>query len=225
MNKRKVFLIQTLMILGVFLLSLISCNTKKSEDSFTDERDGNVYKIVQIGEQTWMAENLKYLPSVDGPTTGSYTNPHYYVYAYDGNDVDKAKSSEAYQTYGVLYNWTAALQACPSGWHLPSNEEWTQLTEFLGGEGVAGGKLKSTDSINQESPNAGATNESGFNALLGGYRDYNGVFNYIKSYGFWYSASEYSSDYAWYRYLDNNNSNAFKYYSKENGLSVRCIKD
>jgi uncharacterized protein (TIGR02145 family) len=225
MNKRRVFLIPVIALLLAFCAVQIGCKNKKSDDSFTDERDGNTYKTVKIGEQIWMAENLKYLPSVDAPTTGSYTEPHYYVYDYEGNNVEEAKATDTYKTYGVLYNWKAALSACPEGWHLPTNSEWEQLIEFLGGETVAGGKLKSTDSIYWNIPNEGATNESGFNALPGGYREYSGVFSYLNSYGFWYSATEYSSDYAWNRYLDSNNSNAFKYYSKENGFSVRCIKD
>ena len=99
--------------------------------SFTDSRDGKVYKTVTIGEQVWMAENLAYLPSVVGPATESYTAPYYYVYGYDGTSVATAKATTNYQTYGVLYNWPAALTACPSGWHLPSDAEWTQMKNYL----------------------------------------------------------------------------------------------
>lgn len=91
MNKRRVFLIPVIALLLAFCAVQIGCKSKKSDDSFTDERDGNTYKIVKIGEQIWMAENLKYLPSVDAPTTGSYTEPHYYVYDYEGNNVEEAK--------------------------------------------------------------------------------------------------------------------------------------
>ncbi|MDD4033422.1 MAG: FISUMP domain-containing protein [Bacteroidales bacterium] len=118
--------------------------------SFTDSRDGNVYKTVAIGDQVWMAENLAYLPSVVGPATGSEdkghgTDPCYYVYGYDGTDVNAAKGTENYTIYGVLYNVNAAMAGasstnsnpsgvqgiCPDGWHLPSNAEWTQLEEYL----------------------------------------------------------------------------------------------
>lgn len=82
-----------------------------------------------------MAENLAYLPSVVGPATDSETEPYYYVYGYDGTDVEEAKATENYQTYGVLYNWSAALTACPEGWHLPSDAEWTQLENYLANNG------------------------------------------------------------------------------------------
>ncbi len=118
-------------------------------NNFIDQRDGNTYATVQIGGQCWMAENLAYLPSVAGLSTFSVTDPYYYVYGYDGTDVNEAKSTTAYQTYGVLYNWTAAMDenaacngtgeppddkclspvqgACPLGWHIPSHYEWTTL--------------------------------------------------------------------------------------------------
>ena len=86
--------------------------------------DGKVYKVVQIGNQCWMAENLAYLPSVSPPTEGSLIDPYSYVYGYEGTDINEAKTTTNYQTYGVLYNWPATLEACPSGWHLPSDAEW-----------------------------------------------------------------------------------------------------
>ncbi len=125
-------------------------------NGFTDSRDGTHYNAVKIGNQVWMAENLKYLPSVVGPGTGSQTTPYYYVYGYDSTVVADAKATSNYTTYGVLYNWPAAMNeatssssnpsgvqgACPTGWHLPSDAEWTELTDYLGGTSVAGGKLK-----------------------------------------------------------------------------------
>ncbi len=115
------------------------------EGEFVDTRDGNVYKTVQIGRQVWMAENLKYLPEVSGPESGSNYKPRYYVYDYDGTDIDEAKAAENYQTYGVLYNWAAAMDGsaasnrnpswvkgiCPKGWHLPSSAEWNELQDYL----------------------------------------------------------------------------------------------
>src|SRR5574344_2484117 len=154
-----------------------------------DARDNQTYRIVTIGSQTWMAENLKYLPSVVGPRTGSKTTPHYYVYGYNGTNVTDAKATANYNTYGVLYNWPAAMNGaassttnpsgvqgvCPDGWHLPSNAEWTELTDYLGGYSVAGGKLKATGTIEAGTGlwydrNTGATNETGFTGLPGGYR-------------------------------------------------------
>ncbi|MDD4033579.1 MAG: FISUMP domain-containing protein [Bacteroidales bacterium] len=117
--------------------------------TFTDSRDGNEYKTVTIGHQVWMAENLAYLPSVVGPATGSRTEPYYYVYCYDSTDVATAKATVNYKTYGVLYNWPAAMNgaasssinpsgiqgACPPGWHFPSDAEWTQLETYLANNG------------------------------------------------------------------------------------------
>ena len=119
--------------------------------AFTDNRDGNVYSFVTIGDQVWMSENLKYLPSVVDRATYSNTDPYYYVYGYNGTDVPAAKATDNYKTYGVLYNWPAAIDACPSGWHLPSDAEWTQLTNYLGGEGGAGAKLKATGTVQEGS--------------------------------------------------------------------------
>ncbi|MDD3702304.1 MAG: PKD domain-containing protein [Bacteroidales bacterium] len=196
------------------------------DGTFTDDRDGTVYKYVTIGEQVWMAENLKYLPNVVGPVISSYSVPYYYVYDYHGNNVANAKATENYQTYGVLYNWPAAMVACPTGWHLPADEEWSLLTDYLGGEGVAGGKLKETGTIHWYTPNSGATNETGFTALPGGYRSYSSKFSYMISNGCWWSASEENTTNAWNRFI--------YYYSsvvepnndhKSLGLSVRCVRD
>jgi uncharacterized protein (TIGR02145 family) len=113
---------------------------------FTDGRDGNTYHTVQIGRQRWMGENLKYLPSVSplwersplrfcrSIQNVSRAKPYYYVYGYQGKRVEEAKATANYRNYGVLYNWVAAMGACPTGWHLPSDEEWTQLINYMMGE-------------------------------------------------------------------------------------------
>ena len=194
--------------------------------TFIDSRDGNEYNWVQIGDQVWMAENLKYLPSVVGPGIGSQTGPYYYVYGYNGIDVNAAKATTNYTTYGVLYNYTAACNSCPAGWHLPSDAEWTELTDYLGGTSVAGGKLKETGTTHWASPNTGATNETGFTALPGGYRIDNGSFGDIGYYGFWWSATGSNAADAWFRYMDYSNSSVSRSnYYKEVGFSVRCVRD
>ena len=130
-------------------------------DAIQDSRDSQIYQYKTIGTQVWMTENLAYLPSVVGPGTGSNSTAYYYVYGYDGTDVDAAKATSNYTTYGVLYNWPAAMSGaasssadpsgvqgiCPTGWHLPSDAEWTTLTDYLEGESVAGGKMKEADSL------------------------------------------------------------------------------
>ena len=210
--------------------------------TFIDSRDGNEYNWVQIGDQVWMAENLAYLPSVNMVADGSEdaAGSYYYVYGYDGTNVADAKATDNYATYGVLYNWTAAMDGeassttnpsgiqgvCPAGWHLPSDAEWTELTDYLGGTSVAGGKLKETGTTHWASPNTGATNETGFTALPGGYRIDNGSFGDIGYYGYWWSATGSNAADAWFRYMDYSNSSVSRSnYFKEVGFSVRCVRD
>jgi len=210
--------------------------------TFIDSRDGNEYNWVQIGDQVWMAENLAYLPSVNMVADGSEdaAGSYYYVYGYDGTNVADAKATDNYATYGVLYNWTAAMDGeassttnpsgiqgvCPAGWHLPSDAEWTELTDYLGGTSVAGGKLKETGTTHWASPNTGATNETGFTALPGGYRYFHGTFDDFGNYGYWWSATETYTNYAWYRFMYYNHYIVNRHdYNKELGFSVRCVRD
>jgi uncharacterized protein (TIGR02145 family) len=121
-------------------------------ETFIDPRDGNTYRIARIGNQCWLAENLKYLPAVCPSTTTPNGSAMYYVYDYQGRCVDEAKATANYRNYGVLYNWPAAPAACPPGWHLPSDQEWSELVDFLispqGGlsRGTAAYALKVCDS-------------------------------------------------------------------------------
>lgn len=211
--------------------------------TFTDSRDGNEYNWVKIGDQIWMAENLAYLSSVNMVADGSEdaAGSYYYVSGYNGTNVVDAKATANYTTYGVLYNWTAAMDGeastttnpsgiqgvCPTGWHLPSDAEWTELTDYLGGQSVAGGKLKETGTTHWSSPNTGATNETGFTALPGGTRDGYGTFDSVGYSGIWWSATEGSADGAWYRDLYYSSSNVGRSYgsNKQFGFSVRCLRD
>jgi len=224
---------------------------EETSGTFVDERDNREYSWVKIGEQIWMAENLKYLPSVVGHETGSNSEAYCYVYGYDGTSISAAKATENYATYGVLYNWTAAMNGaessdanpsgvqgiCPDGWHLPSDAEWKQLEMYLGMSEtdvnstgwrgtVEGGKLKEAGTTHWADPNAGANNESGFTALPGGNRGNNGNFNNIRNSGYWWSSTEYSTNSAWYRSLYYYDSNVNRdYYYKSMGFSVRCLRD
>ena len=163
------------------LMTLLSQFGECYNSSFTCgdfvSHDGYDYSTVLIGEQCWFAENCRYLPEVSPSSEGNETDPYYYVYGYEGTDVAAAMSTSNYATYGVLYNWPAVMTEgiCPSGWHIPSDEEFTQLTDFLGGESVAGGKMKEAGYDHWNSPNTGATNSSGWTGLPGGYR-YSGGF-------------------------------------------------
>jgi len=201
--------------------AFFSCGTM-----FTDTRDNQVYATIEIGNQCWMKENLKWLPSVSPPTGGSSTSARYYVYGYNGTSVSAAKATTNYQSYGVLYNWTAALNACPQGWHLPSDSEWTVLVDYLGGSSVAGGKMKTTGTTHWASPNSGATNSSGFSGLPGGYRAADGPFYYVGGYGFWWSATESSAANAWGRFMYYDYASVYRgSYTLGYGFSVRCVRD
>jgi len=210
--------------------------------TFTDPRDGNVYHTVKIGNKVWMVENLRYLPSVVGSSNaGSLTIPCYYVYGYDGTNVTDAKATSNYNTYGVLYNWSAAMAGsasskanpsgvqgvCPTGWHLPSDAEWTQLTGYFGSTSILGGKLKEIGTTHWLSPNFEATNETGFTALPGGYRLGDGTFHDVGYRGYWWSATEY--DYSSIPVLWSMNYNNRNVYrnpgGKEVGFSIRCVRN
>jgi len=129
-------------------------------------------------------------------------------------------------TYGRLYDWETVLGVCPSGWHLPSDAEWTALTTFLGGVSIAGGKMKEAGTAHWSSPNTGATNSSGFTALPGGNRSYNGVFYYLTEDAYFWSAAGHSSTNAWNRSLYYNTEYVDRnYFSKTNGFSARCVQD
>ncbi|MCX6306487.1 MAG: hypothetical protein NT040_16105 [Bacteroidetes bacterium] len=192
---------------------------------------GQVYNTVQIGNQCWFKENLNIGTRIAG---SSEQNNH--------NAIEKYcyYNSDAYcTTYGGLYQWdnmmqwstTAGVQGiCPAGWHIPTNDELNTLSAYLGGA-VAGGKMKTTGTIEAGSglwfaPNAGATNESGFSAIPGGYRNYDATFNTMGSQGVWWSSNEISTTRAWgwaissdFTFFAHDNDN------KPHGFSVRCLKN
>lgn len=180
---------------------------ERSSGTFTDARDNQEYAWVEIGQQTWMAENLNFETS-DGS------------WAYNDNPVNA-------ETFGLLYNWETAQEVCPAGWHLPSDEEWTTLTNFLGGSVVAGNAMKEKGTNHWYQPNEDATNSSGFTALPGGYRFSNGSFSNrdVEAY-FWTSTMLAGSNYALYRRL-NHDSGEVKALDDDinQGFSVRCVKD
>ncbi|MDR1812886.1 MAG: leucine-rich repeat protein, partial [Candidatus Fibromonas sp.] len=167
---------------------------------FTDSRDGKKYRKVKIGKQTWMAENLNY----------------------DAKDSKCLKNEPANcQKYGRLYNWATAKKVCPSGWHLPSKSEWEELDKAVGGEKVAGKKLKADSGWDYN-----GTDEVGFSALPGGHGNSNGSFVDPDRSGYWWSASEHSYSHVYYRSIYFNKDNAYWLKTSESSLvSVRCIQD
>ena len=210
-------------------LSPIIFNPNLTYGTMTDI-DGNVYKTITIGTQTWMAENLKttkyrngdLIPNVTDGTAWSALATGAYCW-YNNDVANKA-------TYGGLYNWFAVADTrniAPTGWHVPTDAEWTTLTTFLGGESVAGGKLKEAGTSHWSSPNTGATNSSGFTALPGGYRLNNGGSFYdVGTNGNWWSSTAYGASNAWNRALNYYFAYAYRYYNnKQYGFSVRCVRD
>lgn len=231
------------LLITIFLNS--SCQTLEVEDgqeygTLSDSRDGEVYKTVKIGTQTWFVENLRFegnIPQVASQQAwaaiyneGNSTDQPAWSY-YNNNSANDA-------IYGKLYNWYAVNTGtlCPSGWHIPTEAEWTILTDYLGGVEVAGGKMKSI--IDWETPNVGATNESGFTGLPGGIRTIYGEFDGLGVSAGWWSSSP-SEDFfprvgfppianlAFGRILSNSSesSSSNNILSRSNGHSCRCLKD
>jgi len=210
--------------------STISFSTREEAQTETiTDIDGNTYRTIKIGNQWWMAENLKVEHYRNGDmihlvsnnedwenlTTGAYCS-----YNNDSNYID---------TYGLLYNWYAVDNGnlSPEGWHVPTNTEWQILVDYLGGHSFAGGKLKEEGTIHWEIPNVNATNESGFTALPGGFRNKNGIFYSLGYYSYFWSSTETNDNNAWYRYLSGSDmvSHVYDYGVKGFGYSVRCVKD
>jgi uncharacterized protein (TIGR02145 family) len=200
----------------------------------TDSRDDHKYYYCEIGSQTWMIENLAFLPSVSPPETGSSIDPRYYVFGYYGTSVNEAKPM--INSWGVMYNLPGALIACPPGWHLPIDEEWKILEKFLGmnpsqadstgwrNSGTVGKKLKSPSAWY---PDNTGDNSSGFNAGPNAYRYGNGRFGASNpSNTFFWSPSVLNEQFALYRGLDGLFDGVKRWgFDTSLGLSVRCLRD
>jgi uncharacterized protein (TIGR02145 family) len=186
--------------------------------------DNYTYATVLIGTQCWFAENLRTTKYADGSTIPAVTGNSAWAGLSTGARCDYGNNANNVATYGRLYNWYAVNTGnlCPSGWHVPTDLEYTTLTDFLGGAPVAGGAMKSSAS---DSPAWNGTNTSGFSGLAGGYRGYYGDFDNGGYDGYLWSASAYGT-YAWYRKLYGGNSGVYRdYYNRRYGFSVRCVRD
>jgi uncharacterized protein (TIGR02145 family) len=213
-------------LLGISYGNDMTFTTASALSNPVNDTDGNVYSTVNIGEQIWMAENLKTTRYRDGTAIplitdntiwSSLTTPGYCWY---NNSEDTYKTN-----YGALYNWYAVntRNLCPAGYHVPTDEEWGALYTYLDG---SGGKLKETGIQHWASPNTGATNLTGFTALPGGKRHNNGSYLNIGLHGTWWSSSESYTNSAWERDMSSNDSRVGR--PSENmrvGASVRCLKD
>jgi uncharacterized protein (TIGR02145 family) len=209
------------------LLSIVGCNNI-NDDTVTDI-DGNIYHTIKIGNQVWMSENLKvtryrngdsvlnaaYDTAWSNVTTGSYCSYN--------NDTSLEK------TYGKLYNWYAVTDArnlAPQGWHIATPEEVITLMEYVGGDTIAGAKMKEAGPMHWLGPNEGTTNEFGFTALPGGYRFSEGTFHTRGSNGYWWSRGRSYEMYTWSPRLYTYFADIERDYRNKNlGLSVRCLKD
>jgi len=205
-------------VLVLLLLFTNGCNRGK----ITDARDGQIYQTVKLGDQTWLAQNL------------NYESDNSWCY-----DDDPANC----ETYGRLYNWEAALTACPDGWHLPSDQEWATLIKYLDPEAdsnavgveseIAGGMMKTRGTFESGtglwlSPNVGATNSSGFSAVPGGARWPDGTYLVLHMHAIFWTSTEYDAETVWFRILDYGLKSLYRDHSnvtKPMGLSVRCVMD
>ena len=206
----------------VSFLVLGGCNSNTVKDI-----DGNVYETVNIGKQVWMAENLKTTKYNDGTNIPIVTNYDSWsdlttpAYCWYNNDINNKKD------YGALYNQYVidSKKICPAGWHVPTYKEWVTLDVYLSDPRISGGKLKEKGITHWKSPNTDATNETGFSALPGGYRSFNGSFNYIKIYGYWWSSTVINRNtYSTQLSYKSGSMDIYINY-QANGLSVRCLKN
>lgn len=219
------------------LLNVVKPNIGKCQNvygHFTDIRDGYTYKTIKIGNQIWLAENLRYLPS---------NNSGFYVYGYDGNDVIQAKQSRYYEDFGVLYDMNAAQIACPSGWHIPSDDEWKILESNIGmsteeidyiniyrGKGLGSALLDRSIKCKKGALSEMKRSDLNFNARLGGWRTYHRKYESVAELCKWWSSSIHVRTSCpgayYYRVLSYEESGIGRgSCSKQCCLSLRCIKD
>jgi uncharacterized protein (TIGR02145 family) len=217
----------SLIVSAVVMVTLADGLFAQDRGTVTD-KDGNTYNTIKIGNLIWMTENLKTTRFNDGTPISVVTDKTKWsqlstpACCWYNNDTTFKKK------YGVLYNGYALFtgKLCPSGWHVSTDSDWSDLINNSGGQNIAGGRLKDAGTAQWESPNTGATNETGFSALPGGSRFKNGMFITINRLGYWWSPKENNTYSCWYRgiyHKDNYVSRNFT--DSSSGFSVRCVKD
>lgn len=235
------------LIAGVFLL--FSCKKESSNPAKTptsttviakygngvNDIEGNKYKTVILGTQEWMGENLKTSKYNDGTDIPNVTDSIQWNKLTTGAWCNYNNTESLGKIYGKIYNWYVVSSVtngnknvCPTGWHIPSMNEWSILKKYLGSDTIAGGKMKDESTNYWESPNVGATNTSLFTALPGGARDggYRSRFYGLKSYTAWWSSTDEEINFTGGCSIDQNSIIAYEYGdSKTSGLSIRCLKD
>ena len=217
------------MVLFLLVICILGCSDDDEPQTHAvQDIDGNVYAAKAIGSQVWMIDNLRVTKLNDGTaipyvtddddasilTTGAFTY-------YGDNPANQ-------NVYGALYNWHAVNSGklCPTGWHIPSDSEWTTLINSLGGEGVAGGDMKAIGTSHWSAPNTGATNNSGFTALPAGYLYDDSEYHSLGNVAHWWTSTQSDADAAFDRYVTFQSASATKgTYNKEVFYSCRCLKD
>lgn len=232
MKMKDIIWLYPLILIGVLIILTNSCRKKDDNNNnnlttITDI-DGNVYHTVTIGTQLWMGENLKVIHYRNGNPISNITDSIQWFNLATGAYCDYNNDPSNSLIYGKLYNWYAVNDIryiAPEGWHVPTDAEWKILMDYLGNNGN-GGKLKEKGLTHWKDPNAGATNETGFTALPGGYRTCGGSSIYMGFIGYWWSTDAYDITNAYYRAMASSHSNVIRgNIEKTYGFSVRCVKD
>jgi len=210
--------------------SLSASNEATRVGQGVEDKNGNCYQTVQIGTQRWMGQNLRTTKYSNGNDIANVTALPDWSSLTSGAWSHYNNNSQFEIPYGKLYNWYAVSdprKLCPTGWRMPNESDFTILTTYLGGESVAGGKLKEVGTEHWNTPNTAATNETKFTAIPGGYRAYDVNFSHMGIGGYIWSADEFDSNNAWVHGATHDTPNLFSYNNgiKTNGFSVRCIKE
>lgn len=214
----------------MILLVMLSLYVLESRAQTVTDIDGNVYTVLTIGSQEWLKENLKVTHYRNGDPIPNITDNSVWPILSTGAYCNYGNNPGNALTYGKLYNWFAVNDSsglAPAGWHVATDAEWSALADLLGGDSVAGGKLKEEGTVHWLDPNVGATNEVGFTALPGGLIESYGVFLSIGFTGCWWCSTESSPTEAWFRgiFSDAKHIDRGNYFNKKIGGSVRCVKD
>jgi uncharacterized protein (TIGR02145 family) len=216
-------------ILGAFLFSGTGCSKSDTLSPPVTDSEGNTYKTVRIGDQTWMAENLKTTEFSDGTSIPVVSDTSAWsALVSPGVCWYNNKGDSIREIYGALYNFYAAASGklCPSGWHVPSDVDMQMLLNFLGDTLTGGGSLKEKGTAHWKTPNTGAVNNTGFTALPAGIRYFEGSFSSLSWFTSFWSSTEYDTGKGWYLRLYYGDAAAqMNTASKKDGFSIRCMKN
>ncbi len=235
---------QNIVATVLILLLLMPFLRMSAQGTYTDTRDKSTYKVIEIGKKVWMAENLRYLPSVSPSgnlSPDDYNKARYYVYGYDGNSIEEAKATQEYKIYGALYNMAAAKKACPDGWHLAKDSEWKSLEKALG---MSGKQIKDIGNRGDDQGQrmagdtslwfsyakvkfkGGAFGSSGFMALPAGFLGANGKFLNMGTKASFWTDTEYCDGFSYFRSISINSLSVYRNNDDDRcAMSVRCVKN